>query len=402
MPESGYFISIGGGTNQKPLVDAAISLGLKTITVDCNDSAVGHGISNIKILESTHEYRKILNALSHIPLTNKIVGIASRSFGKATFSTAYLAQKLKLKGSLPEIVKIFEDKRAYLQFLLSQGLKIPRIYSWTSKSSLNKLIQDFEYPIILKPSNGSGKLNVEMYDNKDSLKNRIESNYPSPENFVLQEFIIGKEITVCGLIANSKFNLISISDKWTTNKPPFIEIAHTIPSQFQYLEAEIRIFIQNIIYHIGLENSPFVAEFKVNSLGELFLIECNPEVGGEFLADQLIPNAIHYPYFQSLIQLATGKKIEPIDKKKVSKSQYHCIFYFLPPDKSNMISSIPNFIKKDKEIVFFEKNLKELNTKVNLGQGNVSRVKVVGLSRKNDIPIEDWLNDLTSRIQIEY
>jgi len=402
LKKSGYFISIGAGLNQKPLIETANSMGFKTISIDKNDRAVGMDISDVKILESTSEYRKIYSALRHIPLTDKIVGVGTRSFGKATYSAAYVSSKLKLVGTSPEVIKVFEDKKKYLNLLNSHGLKSPKSYQWQSKSSLNKLLNEIDYPVILKPSKGNGKIGIELFQTKEEFKQRLEKNYPDPQKFVLEEFIDGAEITVLGIVNRSEFHLFSITDKWTTPQAPFLEIAHTYPSKYQYLEAEIRIFIQNIILFTKYKNGPFVAEFKIDKNGDLIILECNPEVGGEFLADQMIPNAYNISYFKSYVKMLIGNKfIKPIPKR-IPKNQIACIYYYLPAFVRSKIRSIPDFISNPSEKIFFELNLKKENDFADRTNGNNSRIKVIGLTRTDNIQMEAWLEELSTRIEIGF
>lgn len=402
LKKSGYFISIGAGLNQKPLIETANSLGLKTISIDKNDVAPGFEISDVKILESTSEYRKIYSALRHIPLTDKIVAVGTRSYGKATYSAAYLSSKFKLVGTEPEVIKLFENKKSYLSFLNSKGLRTPKSYEWKNKSSLNKLLNEIEFPVILKPSMGNGKIGIEHFENKEEFKLRIDKNFPDSQKFVLEEFISGPEITVLGLSQNQKFHLCSITDKWTTSKAPFLEIAHTSPSRFQYLEAEIRIYIQNIIFYTNYSSGPFVAEFKIDRNGDLALLECNPEVGGEFLADQLIPHAYKYSYFESYVKILAGRTFTAPKQNAIPKNLITCIYYYLPPSFASKIKSIPDFLPSISENLFFEQNLKKENEMVDRSKGNNSRIKVIGITRTQDISTESWLDELSKRIEIGY
>lgn len=110
MKEKGYFLSIGAGLNQVPLISAAIKLGYSVISVDRNNHAPGLSVSSLRIMESVTEYRKILKTVSEIPLQGKILGIGTRSYGKATYTASYIADKLKLRYASLESVEICSDK----------------------------------------------------------------------------------------------------------------------------------------------------------------------------------------------------------------------------------------------------------------------------------------------------
>ncbi|WCL48077.1 ATP-grasp domain-containing protein [Leptospira sp. GIMC2001] len=402
MKHKGYFISIGGGKNQLPLLGAIQSKGAMSITVDINDKAPGFDLSQIKIIESSHEYRKVYSSISQIPLTEPIIGVGTRSYGKSCYTAAYLANKLKLPGTDPNVIRTFENKKTYLDILRSKGLSIPKSYEWKSKASFNKLLSEIEYPVVLKPVLGSGKKDIELFINRDKLKERIEKKYPEPNQYLLESYIEGSEVTVLGFVHNQKFQMISFTDKWSTSYAPFLEIAHSAPSLHLDFLAEIRIFIQNIVYHTGLNNTPFLAEFKITEQGDVFLLECAPEVGGEFLADYLVPAYYNYNYFESMYLLLTGNKPKPSEEVLTQSSKKVAIIFATPPNESATIENFHPFVAQENETLLFEENLKEIETKINIKQGNLCRPKVIGLQSNNNEPMDKFINQALERLGVEY
>ena len=168
------------------------------------------------------------------------------------------------------------------------------------------------------------------------------------------------------------------------------------------MEAEIRIYIQNIIFYTNYSSGPFVAEFKIDRNGDLVLLECNPEVGGEFLADQLIPHAYKYSYFESYVKILAGRTFTAPKQNAIPKNLITCIYYYLPPSFASKIKSIPDFLPSISENLFFEQNLKKENEMVDRSKGNNSRIKVIGITRTQDISTESWLDELSKRIEIGY
>lgn len=403
MPvQNGYFISIGGGENQVPLLKTVRSMGLHAITVDKNAQAPGFDYSQLKILESTHEYRKVFNALSQTPLTAPVVGVGCRSYGKASYTASYIADKLRLPGSPPSVVRYFLDKQRYLQKLASLGFPIPPIYDWTSKNHLLKLIGTITYPVVLKPIGGSGKLGIEFYSNEIELRSRIEKSYPNSEDYLLQKFIEGSEITVLGLVDRNDFHLVSQSDKWTTDSAPFLEVAHTLPSQYRDYTSEINIILSSITKFFGFSHTPFVAEFKIDSNGRLYLLEAAPEVGGEFLADALIPEYFGYDYFDILYKTLIGKFPTIPEPQPKSPHKKSCILYSPPPAKGGTVSEFYDFPVENGEKVFFEKKLKVTGEKVHPKKGNASRTRVIGIATNQSLPMAEWVAQLTTRKNVGY
>lgn len=398
----GYFISIGGGKNQLPLIQTSNDLNLMVITVDKNDLAPGFEQSQVKILESTHEYRKVLNALEHIPFTTPIVAVGCRSFGKANYTAAYIADKLKLPGSPPRMVRLFLNKKSYLEKLAKFGLRIPTIYNWESKSELNKLIQQLPYPLILKPVSGSGKKGIEFFNNQAELKTRINKEYPDPDKNILQDYIHGSEITVLGFVDQEGFHLLSASDKWTTSYPPFLEKAHSLPTEHTSYLGEIHVYMNNIAKHLGLKNTALLAEFKIDQEGNLYLLEAAPEVGGEYIADHLIPAYYGINYFQIFTKLLLGDFSISLLPKPPKINHKACVVYSIPPEDSSTVTSLEKFTTKNYETLVYEENLKEVGFKANIKNGNHCRPKVVVVSTELPISTKDLIKDVELRLGVEY
>ena len=58
-PERPYFLSLGAGNNQIPIIKAAVDAGYQVIAVDQNTRAPGNRYASIIIEESLRNYRKI-------------------------------------------------------------------------------------------------------------------------------------------------------------------------------------------------------------------------------------------------------------------------------------------------------------------------------------------------------
>jgi hypothetical protein len=111
-------------------------------------------------------------------------------------------------------------------------------------------------------------------------------------------------------------------------------------------------------------------------------MEVMPEIGGEFLADILIPKSYNYNYFYDYINVITG--IEPkLFKNLVLNNNYNVIQFVVPPEGSHTFSGFREIDSK-KNNFFFEKELLNIGTHTNTELGNKERVKVVGYSTSKE------------------
>ncbi len=376
--KKGIILSLGAGENQVPFIRAAMEKGFTVLAVDLKDNAPGFSFSKYKIVESITEYRKIFSHISSLALAEPIIGIGCRSYGKAIESLSYLSEKLELPGNPLSIIKNFYDKSKIKKYLSENGINVPQQINPLTILNKNINPEAIPFPLIYKPIDGSSKKGIKIIENINDFK----KVYKNKQNIFLEEFIDGKEFTVLGFVFKSKFYIVSVSDKITTNYPPYLEIAHVLPTRFPNFIGEIKLIMQRIINLTGLSNGALVGEFKSNSRGDLYLMEVMPEIGGEFLADILIPKSYNYNYFYDYINVITG--IEPkLFKNLVLNNNYNVIQFVVPPEGSHTFSGFREIDSK-KNNFFFEKELLNIGTHTNTELGNKERVKVVGYSTSKE------------------
>jgi len=370
-----YYISLGVGYNQIPLIQAAKKRDFQVIGIDQNLNALGFSHCDIKIQESITNYRKVHYKINMQMFNGEIAGGFSAGFSNALISWSFLAERYNLFGLGRTQTESLLDK-LYIRKRIDQFLKINPIFKQPkfsqienpiSASKLNKI----SYPLIIKPRFGYGKQNVFYADVFNRVKHILSRKYLKEKklhynNLLIENFIDGDEITITGFVQKFKFHLISLSDKITSPDAPFIELEHIYPSKYEQLIPQLEDIHQKIVIELDIPSCPIVSEWKIKN-GEFYLIEISPQIPGEFIPNFLIPNGLRYDYFDNLVSLTTGKEVEPI--KKLKKPKNVRIKYF--PHK------IPNNEWEDlQQKAIFAKILNE--NPQNPPQSNADRFGVMG------------------------
>lgn len=326
-----FFVSLGAGENQTPLIIEAQKMGMRVIGVDINPQAKGLAHCEIRIQESIYNYRRILRKLRQFVIDEKIIGIACAGFGKGIFSAAWIADKLKLTSPSLQALQILSDKYSLRVFLAEKKITNPFFRQPKFLSLYRRYkkieIEELGYPLILKPVNGAGKKNIFEAKNFSELKPKLYKSFLKtlnkiPQEMILEEKIEGDEITVSGLIEKGKYHLVLISDKITSRQAPFIELEHHFPSRYQDYAKEITALHQEITQLLALDATSLVSEWKIHD-NNFYLIEMAAQIPGEFFARFLIPQAVKYNFYKQLVCLACAKKIETrkgFSRKKIQIS----------------------------------------------------------------------------------
>lgn len=366
-----YFISLGAGENQLPLILAAKSLGYRLIGIDRNIDAVGLSHCDIRIEESIYNYRRIFLKINFGTLDGSIAGGYCASYGKALLSWAYLAERLNLPFVSRTLMEKLLDKlyvRKELLKLHHEAFAQPAFLSldnYIYKDDLEKI----GFPIIVKTRRGSSKKNIFLLNRYGEAKSfftrrNLRELGLAQQDILLEKKITGDEIIVTGFVKDFRFYLISITDKIVTPTVPFLDLLHEFPSRYEKDRNILQEIHQKIVDILEIPISPIVSEWIVQD-GKFYLIEISPQIPGEFLPNYLIPEGLNYNYFENLVNLMTGKNFSLPDKKTTTRRIY--IRYFEKPPSVE-------YWKKVEQTALFTKILNTNNN--TLPQDNTSRYAV--------------------------
>ncbi|MCX7631784.1 MAG: ATP-grasp domain-containing protein [Turneriella sp.] len=316
-----WYLCLGAGENQLPLILAAKAAGLKVIGVDRNIQAVGLAHCDLRIEESIFNYRKICYKLAAQIDTSQIVGGYAASFGEALASFAFLSERLGIVGLNRTVMEVLLDKlqvRRRLSELEHAHFAQP-LFLAVSPSMYREQIEQLGFPLIAKTRRGASKKHVYLLENWQAVKhflsrrNLEELKLRGPE-LILEQYIEGDEIIVCGFVQNFRFHLISVHDRIGSAEPPFVDLEHRFPSRYSYLRQAIAEIHEQITLLLQLSDTPVVSEWKVVA-ERLYLVEFSAQIPGEHVADFLIPRGLGYDYFGNLLALTLGEKIAAIPEK---------------------------------------------------------------------------------------
>src|SRR4030042_6417649 len=188
-----YFVSIGSGLNQIPLIQEAKKQGCHVIGVESSASAAGFYLCDLKIQESIENYNIIYKKLLELLVDGEIYGILSKSYGQAIITTSYLTEKFKIPFLPFAVSGSFVDKRKMKSIFAKHEIPTPDMISLTSRTKFEKIPAD-AYPIIIKPNIGHAKINVRMAGSADELNKVINRRERIDGDYILEKFVTGDEI----------------------------------------------------------------------------------------------------------------------------------------------------------------------------------------------------------------
>lgn len=393
------FVSFGTGFYQIPLLNAIKNLGIPILGIDQNPDSKGKSLCDIFINCSLLEEEKIIKLLK--PYKNHILGIYARSFGKVLEIANKVANYFDLPANPTTSLETFRNKKEILNFVLSDPYLNKQKFMIENLESSNKWI--------VKSTSSYGKINVKLID-------RL-SDFTRDPSLYIEPFYEGKEYIFFGFIINKKLYPLVITQKEIVDfdfiqKIPetknllFCDRSHFYPSDLTDLQ-KYKIFqISNaIIKKTNLLLGPFLAEYIVNN-DDIFLLEAVPEVGGEFIADYLIPEILNLPYFEFLVQIYMNQNLEQIKKtltKKLlqPKEKVFLINYIFQKEGYFRNLEFPELLWRTKNY-FFHHILKEKGSYTKYKNKNLDRLAVFGLMGYSIHDLVETSKEIEKHIKIEY
>ncbi|MBI3396357.1 MAG: ATP-grasp domain-containing protein [Spirochaetia bacterium] len=404
-----YYVSLGAGKNQLPLIQAARRLGLSIIAVDQNLKAPGFDLADIQLQCSLLRPRRILQSLQENVMRGMIAGVGCRSFGRANVSAALVSQELGLPGLDPYRALAFRNKRKLKEFFARNTVNVPKSYAYGNESERRRLASA-PLPLIARPSAGHAKQGITMLRTQDDTTHFLTRNPSDNGRWLIEEVIEGDEITVLGLVSRGTYRTIIVTDKITSKEPPlFAEVMHRFPSSAAAgLEPRIQEVMQTIVDAAAITGGPIVAEFIVSGKGirkNLSLVEASPDAGGEYIADELVSAALGTSFFEDMVRLSSLYLQEYAAPEPVKTPEIKAVIIRFILQKEGRLKTVkfPDALFKHPGHLFshqlrFPGDVTSVNT------GNTDRVAVFALSgAAGDVhALESDANALASEMIVEY
>ena len=239
------------------------------------------------------------------------------------------------------------------------------ILTESAEDAWKHLQNDFTTDGILKPSRNSGSRGIAKVT-RDMPKEEFEKAYyialeeSRDKSVLIEQFIEGPEFSIEIIVWNGKVNVLTVTDKKTTEAPHFVELGHNQPSCRTAEEVEtLKAAAVAGVKALGVNNCACHAEAKLSqqvnkSTGQIetvaYLMEIGARLGGDFISTELTHLSTGIDMVAAAVDVALG--IEP-DLSVKEQPKGACIRYFCP--KPGKLVSISNLEALDDPRVYKKK-----------------------------------------------
>ncbi|MBN2374040.1 hypothetical protein JXL19_09665 [bacterium] len=316
-------ISIGAGVSQLPLILTAKQMGWAVVAVDRDSNAPGFKHADLAINVSTHDTLAVYSALcDKANMFNFIGTIARTTAAEALYTATFVSEKFGLQGLSRKLVQISTEKSSLREFCSLNNLPVPKGIRLNSQFHG---IEEIPGPFVIKPDQTSvGKTDIYICHNNEKFFPFITKAAKASNNqrVEVESFIEGIDVTcLCWAHYGHTFfiawwdELVGIEQN---NK--IIGIGVSIPSVITNKSAQRKTekVVADFINHFPDVDALILVSLRITMDGEPFIIEVHADLGGDLIADVLLPSAnSEFDFFELAIKIATGgvSNLSPVNFK---------------------------------------------------------------------------------------
>lgn len=354
-----------GGSNQQIIaIEKAKEMGLYTILCDYLPDNPGQYVADKFYLESTTDKDSILK----ISRDENIDGIIAYASDPAAPTAAYVAEKLSLPGNPYKSVDILCNKGKFREFLKENGFNVPMSKSFASKQEVFDNINDFKFPIIVKPVDSSGSKGVTVLKSEKNLETalKLAFSYSRSREIIIEDFIESKYSIIGGdiFIRNGEIDIWGLmSSQRDTSVNELVPVGESFPLMLaEPLLDEVKFTLKSLVNKLNIKNGPMNVELMVDKNDKVYLIDIGPRSGG-----CMIPELISDIYNIDIAKMSIEASMGWTSDLNLRKSNDNYGIYYLHSSDTGELKSIEfdpileNYIykkcmykQKNDEVEFFK------------------------------------------------
>ena len=334
---------IGAGFLQSFVIKKAKSMGYETLAVDADPKAMGFTFAD------KHEVINIVDEKACFAYAQKenINGVLTAATDYGVLTAAYVAQKMGLNGLRYEVAQLIKNKYRVRKRLFEHHVDdTDQAYEVNSETNIKELAKKLNYPVMVKPCDGSGSRGVSRVDKASELKAACE--YVIADSIThraeIETFIIGKEYGAETLVVDGEPHVFAIMQKWMTNPPYYAELGHAIPNDLpKNVEKKAVNCVKAAIKALGVNTGSVNMDMLITKDGKVYIIDIGARMGGNMIGPCVIPYGTGVDYMANMIRNAVGDKVD------LTACKHSAVATRLLAFGGGTVKRLPDFGKIEKE-----------------------------------------------------
>lgn len=296
---------IGANEFQNPLILAAKARGLETHVFAWESGDAGEKTADFFHPISITEKEAILEVCREL----EVEGVATIASDLANITVSYVANGLGLTANSLECVERSTDKELMRRTFEKNGDPSPKSIAVRGITELDDL--EFDFPVIVKPSDRSGSRGITKVHDRSELPEAVERALAEcfGGTVLVEEFVEGDEYSVEYISWEGRHQFLALTEKFTSGAPMFIELGHLEPARVsKQRERDICEVVEHALDSLGVTYGASHSEVKVDSEGNVKIIEIGSRMGGDCIGSHLVKLSRGYDFVDAVLDVALGQE----------------------------------------------------------------------------------------------
>lgn len=297
---------LGGGFLQNFVIKKAKELGYFVHVLDANPNAEGfkwadaHAVINIVDEEACLKYAR----------NNNVDGVLTAATDFSVLTMSRIACELGLPGINYESAKVIKNKAAVRKILFDTHADDTG-YSFEihCKEEAEKIKHEVQYPVMVKPCDGSGSRGASRVDNAEAFVKACEFAMDGSitHRAVAEPFVVGREYGVESFVDNGEIHILGVMQKDMTQPPYYAELGHAIPSGLsEEMENKVKRCVYNALVALKVNHGSVNMDLLINEKGDVHIVDIGARMGGNLIGSHIIPIGAGIDYMGNMIKAAVG------------------------------------------------------------------------------------------------
>ena len=310
---------LGGANTQIPSILTAKKMGYYTITCDYLPDNPGHKFADEYHNVSTTDKEAVLALARDL----QIDGILAYATDVAAATAAYVSEAMGFPTSPYKSVDILTNKDKFRAFLEENGFCTPRARGYSSVEEAKKDLENFKFPVMVKPVDSAGSKGVARMDDASQLEELVENalQYSRCKRFIIEEYVekYRYQIAGDGFSVDGKLVFRCFANEHFSNKAasPYVPIGESFPYDMpKEVHEKVHAEIQRLLTLLDMKTQAYNFDIRIDKDYNVYLMEVGPRNGGNMIA-QVIEKATGIPFVEYMLKAAMGedcsdlKMVEP-------------------------------------------------------------------------------------------
>lgn len=282
---------IGAGFGQIPAIIKAKELGIETICIDRDPSAIGFSICDYSYVIDVVDFKKALE----IAIKHNVDGVMTMQSDLPVPTIGFINDELNLKGVSLEVANTCSNKVLTRGKLAKEKCSQPEFNIVTSIEEALSSANIIGFPCVIKAPDSSGSRGIVKVNSSEEVATAFKEakSFSRGNDIIVEEYISGLEFGAQTFSINGKCEIVVLHNDTMSSPPYMIPIGHSLP--FNKLnEQETIVAIEDIkkaVNAVGITDGPANIDLILDDKSKTIkVIEIGARIGATCLPELITYN----------------------------------------------------------------------------------------------------------------